>query len=525
MQKNQIRFFPSAFFPSQWSGEVMAGALVFMLAMPLCLGIAKASGFPPAMGVLTAMVGGFVSLFFRVSPLAIKGPAAGLITLCASSVQAFGGGEHGWEVTSAIILVMAIFQMLLGLLRLGSMSDFFPQAAVHGMLAAIGLIIIAKQIPVLLGDEPSLYAGESPLELYLHLPKWIASAHWRIALIGLSGLALMFLLPKVKWGWVKKIPAPMWVLLLTVPLALGLHFQEEEPAYSLVQIGPFWDTLAWRPDFSEWSNGIFWKYVLMFLFVSSLESLLTVKALDNLDPLKRTSTYNGELIGQGAGNLLSGLLGGLPMISEVVRSTANVRFGGRTRWSNFFHALFLTLAMMFLVPWISMIPNAALAAMLIYAGYNLAAPQQFKHIKEIGLDQLVIFLVTIGVTLWEDLLLGILAGIVLKVVFHLYRGARWNELFRSQVKITDNEQGVTLVFLGSALFTNMIDFKKRAGHQLASAETLVIDFSQMRMIDHSFLLYLDHFSRKKREKGQLVHWVGLEKMRAESRHPLASRRI
>ena len=523
MKTKQKFFIPATFFPAQWSGEAMSGALVFMLALPLCLGIAKASGFPAAMGVLTAMIGGFMSLFFRVSPLAIKGPAAGLITLCASSVQTFGGGEHGWEVTAAIILVMAVLQIVLGWLRMGSMSDFFPQAAVHGMLAAIGLIIIAKQIPVLLGDEPSLYAGESPLELYLHLPKWIASAHWRIALIGISGLALMFILPKIKLNWMKKVPAPMWVLMFTVPLALSLHFQENEPAYSLVEIGPFWDTLAFRPDFSEWTQWVFWKYVIMFLFVSSLESLLTVKALDNLDPMKRTSSYNGELIGQGAGNVVSGLLGGLPMISEVVRSTANVKFGGRTRWANFFHALFLTLAMIFLVPWISMIPNAALAAMLIYAGYNLASPMQFKHIKEIGLDQLAIFLVTIAVTLWEDLLLGIFAGIVLKIIIHLVRGAQWKDLFRSRVKVTEHADGITLQLSGSALFTNMIDFKKKAGPWLSGEQPVWIDFSGLRMADHSFLLYLDHFSRQKREKGQEIHWVGLDQMRTQSDHPLASR--
>jgi MFS superfamily sulfate permease-like transporter len=334
-----------------WKNDIVSGFLVFLLALPLSLGIAKASGFPAAMGVLSAMIGGLVTVFFKTSELSIKGPAAGLITIAAGAITDFGGDEQGWKIASAVIVVMSIFQIIFGFLKFGSLSDFFPHSAVHGMLAAIGLIIIGKQIPVLLGDDPTLYKGEGPIELYMDIPKFILNAHWHIAVIGIIGLIIMFGLPLLKINFFKKIPAPIIVLFVAIPITIYWEFKKTEPSYSLVSIGDFWGSLNFNADFSAINTFNFWKYVFMFLFVSTLESLLTVKAVDNLDPYKRKSNYNGDLIGQGAGNFFSGLLGGLPMISEVVRSSSNVGFGAISKWSNFFHGLFLLLAMIFLIPY------------------------------------------------------------------------------------------------------------------------------------------------------------------------------
>ena len=506
-----------------WKNDIVSGFLVFLLALPLSLGIAKASGFPAAMGVLTAIIGGLVTVFFKVSELSIKGPAAGLITIAASAVIDFGGNEQGWKIASAAIVIMATLQILFGILKFGSLSDFFPHSAVHGMLAAIGLIIIAKQIPVLLGDDPTLYKSKSPIELYMDIPKFILNAHWHIAAIGIIGLFIMFGLPLLKINFLKKIPAPMIVLFVAVPLTIFWHFKQTEPSYSVVSIGDFWGSLNINADFSAIGTFTFWKYVFMFLFVSSLESLLTVKAVDSLDPYKRQSNYNGDLIGLGAGNLIAGFLGGLPMISEVVRSSANIGFGAITKWSNFFHGLFLLLAMIFLIPLIELIPNSALAAMLIFAGYRLAAPKEFIHTYHIGKEQLAIFLTTIIVTLIEDLLLGILAGIIVKLFFHLYNGASLKNLFKAHYSIESNGNKITKInFDGVAVFSNLIAYKKLLS-VMPDENKIVLNFEKVKLIDHSFMNFIYNYKFEMKEKNREVSIKGLENHKPLSKHPLATR--
>jgi MFS superfamily sulfate permease-like transporter len=352
-----------------WSADALSGFLVFLLALPLSLGIAKASGFPAAMGVLTAMIGGIVVSIFQGGRLTIKGPAAGLITVCAGAVTDLGGlnieGVSGVQLACGVVVVMSIFQVIFGFLKLGSLSDFFPHSAVHGMLAAIGVLIFAKQFPVLLGVDPSLTKGLSPIELYTHIPVFIAHATPQVALIGILSLVIIFGLPALGRVF-KRIPAPMVVLVVMIPLAMILGFKATRPE-SLVIIGDFWknwknqdgsialSSVFKNVSFAAIGTGVFWKYVIMFLFVNSLESLLTVKAIDGLDSFKRKSDYNKDLRALALGNGLSGLLGGLPMISEVARSSANVNNGAKTRWANFIHGLFLFLAMLLLIPVIEMI--------------------------------------------------------------------------------------------------------------------------------------------------------------------------
>jgi MFS superfamily sulfate permease-like transporter len=387
------------------------------------------------------------------------------------------------------------------------------------MLAAIGIIIIAKQIPVLLGDDPTIYKGEGPIELLMDIPRFFQYAHWHIALVGGIALLIMFTFPKIKFF--KRLPAPMIVLLLAVPLGLYMHFKETEPPYSLVQIGDFWGSVGLNADFSLIGTFVFWKYVFMFLFVSSLESLLTVKAVDNLDPHKRSSDYNGDLKGQGAGNILSGLLGGLPMISEVVRSSANIGFGAVTKWSNFFHGAFLLLAMALTIPVIEMIPNAALAAMLIYAGFRLAAPREFIHAYHVGKEQLAIFLVTIAVTLLEDLLLGVACGILVKFIFHLANGAKMNELFKAKFTLETHGDETRMIVNGSAIFSNLIGFKKGLV-KASDAKHLIVDLRQSKLVDHSFMSFINQQQSRAEEGGVHFEIIGLGDHRKLSNHPLAT---
>jgi MFS superfamily sulfate permease-like transporter len=526
MNKNTIISPKTGFagLKQNWKPDMLAGFMVFLLALPLSLGIAKASGFPASMGVLTAMIGGLFTVFFKVSELTIKGPAAGLITICSGAVLEFGGSDQGWKIATAAIMVAAVIQIVFALLKFGSLSDFFPHSAVHGMLAAIGIIIIAKQIPVLLGDDPAIYKGEGPIELLLDIPSFITHAHWHIAVVGVLGILIMFGLPMLGFKFLKKIPAPMVVLLLAIPLSVFWHFNETEPAYSLVSIGDFWGSLGFNFDFSMIGSFTFWKYVFMFLFVNSLESLLTVKAVDNLDPYKRTSSYNGDLMGVGSGNFISGMLGGLPMISEVVRSSGNIGFGAKTKWSNFFHGGFLLLAMIFIIPLIELIPNAALAAMLIFAGYRLAAPKEFLHTYHIGKEQLAIFLTTIIVTLAEDLLLGIAAGILVKILIHLYNGASLKSMFKAKYHLDKSDQTYALKIYDSAIFSNLIGYKKLLT-SFPEKIQVSIDFSAAKLVDHSFMAFITHFKNEYNDKGGDFEIIGLDNHKSLSDHPLSTKKM
>jgi MFS superfamily sulfate permease-like transporter len=367
------------------------------------------------------------------------------------------------------------------------------------------------------------YKGETPLELYSDIPEFIIHAHWHIALCGLVGLIIMFGLPMLKVNFLKKVPAPMIVLLITIPMAIFWHFENTEPDYSLVTIGNFWGDITMNADFSAIATFPFWKYVLMFLFVSSLESLLTVKAVDALDPFGRKSDANGDLKAQGFSNALSGFLGGLPMISEVVRSTSNIGFGARTKWSNFFHGIFLLIAMLLMIPLIELIPNAALATMLIYAGFRLASPKEFMHMYHIGKGQMIVFLVTIFFTLFEDLLIGVAAGIVTELIIHIINGASVRHLFSSKHEVINGEDKINISINESATFSNLIGFRNIL-QKLPEDSNVEIDFSKTKLVDHSFMNFITKFKHDFEHHGGKMVISGLDEHIPFSKHHLAARR-
>lgn len=515
---------------------MLSGFLVFLIALPLCLGISLASGFPPIGGIFTAIIGGLLVGPLGGSRLTIKGPAAGLIAIAAGAVEALGSGDAlaGYRLTLAVIVVASVIQILFGVFKTGVLGDFFPASAIHGMLAAIGIIIISKQIHTVFGVKPE---AKEPLALLSELPHTLANLNPDIAIIGLVSLAILIVLPLVKNKYIRLIPAPMLVILVAIPL--GHYFDlEHEHKYLFLDghqysIGPkFLVTLPANmldgitfPDFSRILTLESFKYVLMFALVGSIESILTVKAIDGLDPFKRKSNTNRDLIAVGLGNTLAGLVGGLPMISEVVRSSANVSNGAKTRWANFFHGAFLLIFVAFAPFLIHQIPLAALAAMLVFTGYRLASPKQFRQTLNIGREQLAIFLVTIIVTLMTDLLLGIAAGILTNILIHLFTGTPFKHLFKTSVEVKqEGEHTVRLTVKDAAIFSNYLGFKKYLD-RVPAGKHLVMDFARAKMIDHTFMEHLHHFEHDYVRTGGSVEIKGMDHHRAVSAHPMASRRI
>ncbi|MEN8773986.1 MAG: SulP family inorganic anion transporter [Akkermansiaceae bacterium] len=504
--------------------DATSGFVVFLLALPLSLGIAAASGFPPIMGVLTAIIGGLVATFFTGSQLSIKGPAAGLIVIVADAVGAFGGGMEGWRLALGVMVVAGIIQILMGVLKWGKFVDIFPLSAVHGMLAAIGFIIIAKQIPVLLNVDPLLAKGLSPFALFAAIPSFFASLDPQVSIIGGVSLAIMLGWGFVKHPLLKAIPAPLLVLIFAIPASLMMDLGGNAPDYTLVKVGKIIDQVGINATMDGVSQtGIFIKFVIMVSLVGTLESLLTVKAIDMLDPWKRKADPNKDIVAIGISNSLAGLLGGLPMISEVARSSANVAQGARTRWANFFHGLFLLLSVLLAFQLLELIPNAALAAMLIAVGIKLAHPKEFAHMLKVGREQLAIFVTTIVFTLAKDLLVGIAAGMVLKAIIHVSRGASLKSLFRAGVEVEEANDRHVLHLGDAAVFTNYLGIKEKLD-KIPEGKTVAFDLAKTVVIDHSVMENLHHFEEDYTRAGGTVEFLGLDQMKAVSSHPLAARK-
>lgn len=520
-----------------WKSDLTAGFLVFLIALPLCLGISMASGFPPVAGIFTAIIGGMLVTFLGGSQLTIKGPAAGLIIIALGAVNELGQGDPaaGYRLALAVIVVAGMLQIVFGWIKSGVLADFFPSAAVHGMLAAIGIIIIAKQLYTMIGVKPE--ANET-LELFADLPHAFKEINPDIAIIGGISLLIMFLFPLFKNKYLKMLPAPLFVILVAIPL--GIYFDlEHEHKYLFLDgheytIGPkFLVSLPENllsaitfPDFSQVFSMISIKYILMFALVGSLESLLSTKAIDSLDPYKRKSNMNKDLVGVGIGNTLAGLIGGLPMISEIVRSSANINNGGKTAWSNFFHGVFLLVFVAFFPLLIHQIPLAALAAMLVYTGFRLASPKEFYHTYKIGSEQLLIFLVTIMATLATDLLIGIGLGIITKIILHLRSGLPIRYIFKPLFTVSNPEDSdtYTVSVFHSAVFSNYIKLKKFLD-TLPRKKVVVLDFMNANLIDHTVMENLHQYQHDYINEGGTFDLVGMDHLQKKSDHHLASRKV
>lgn len=366
--------------------DLPAGIILFLIALPLSLGIAIASGAPPIAGVITGFIGGIIGGFLGGSYITINGAAAGLIAIVFGAVVGLAdigtNGQpdlaSGFRYALAVGVLCGGFQILMGLAKMGKLTNMFPLSVVHGMLAGIGVIIMAKQIHTLVGVS---FSGKM-IETIAAIPSSFANMNPQVATIGALSLVMMMVWPKLPKAITKILPAPMAIILVTVPLAMMLKL---DPKY-LVKVPLAFMESFQTPDWGKVGTGVFWKFVITYTLVASLESLLTAAAMDKMDPWKRRSNMNRELLSKGAANSLASFIGGLPMIAEVVRSSANIMNGARSRWSNIFHGSFLLLSVAFIPQILNLIPLAALAGMLVFIGSRLAHVKEFVHAAKVGKD-------------------------------------------------------------------------------------------------------------------------------------------
>ncbi|GAB4537111.1 MAG: SulP family inorganic anion transporter [Haliangiales bacterium] len=512
--------------------DLKSGFLVFLIALPLCLGIAMASGFPPVAGVLTAIIGGVIVTLLGSARLTIKGPAAGLIVIAIGAVQELGQGDlvMGYKRALAVGVIAACIQILFALLRAATIGVAMSPSVVHGMLAAIGVIIISKQAHTMVGVAPE---AKGPLALLAEIPHSLLHANPAVLAIGGLSLILLFCWPLLRFRWAKLIPAPIVVLLLVVPLGMWLgfdHAHEYQVLGSTYEVGPEYlvqlpgsllDAIAF-PDFSVVFSLVSLKYVVMFALVGTIESTLSVLAVDAMDPKKEASDLNRDLLALSVGNLIAALVGGLPMISEIVRSKANIDAGAQTRWSNFSHGAYLLIFIALLPGLLGKIPLAALAAMLVYTGVRLASPSEFVHAKQLGIDQLALFLVTLVVTLASDLLLGVATGLALKVVLHLARGVSLRSLFRSKVEVERSDEVISVTVHGAATFMALLSVRRALVDVPETVREVRVELADTSLVDHTFLSRLESMSQE--WSHARLNLCGLESFSAASEHRHAARR-
>ncbi len=414
--------------------DLIAGVVVFLVAVPLCLGIALASGAPLISGLITGIIGGIVVGCLSGSHTSVSGPAAGLTAIVAAQIASLGS----FEAFLLAVLVGGLIQIVMGIARAGELSSFFPTSVIKGLLAAIGVILILKQIPHLFGhdsDPEGEMSFSQPNEenTFSEIATlFTGDIHLGATLIGITSIVLLVLWGRSKFLKQSRVPAPLMVVVLGVVLNAIFRSRGGDLAIDathLVQIpvaettGDLWNFLR-LPDFSQWANPAIYLAGVTIAIVASLETLLNLEAVDRLDPEKRDSPPSRELVAQGIGNVAAGLIGGLPMTSVIVRSSVNVNSGAKTKGSAIFHGALLLLSVGLFPVYLNMIPLSSLAAILIVTGFKLASPPLFRQMLNEGRYQFIPFAATLFSIVFTDLLIGILIGLGVSVLFILNSNLR-----------------------------------------------------------------------------------------------------
>jgi MFS superfamily sulfate permease-like transporter len=477
--------------------DIPAGLVVFLVALPLCLGIAMASGAPMFAGVISGIVGGVVVAWLSGSQLSVSGPAAGLTVIVFLAIQKLGSFE---SFLLAVVIAGGI-QLLLGLLRAGIVGAYFPSAVIKGMLAAIGLILIMKQIPHVVGFDADFEGDEAymPADAEFTVAEIFKSfGAFSLGPVIVSAVAIFILLAwetrRVKRNrFLSLIPGPLLAVLwglgfnlytLDNPL-LAIHPEHLVSLPAIQGVAGFFGQLRF-PDFSQYANPEVYATAITLAIVASLESLLSLEATDKLDPLKRVASANQELKAQGVGNIISGLLGGLPMTAVIVRSAANINAGGKTKVSGFFHGVLLLLSVMFLSAHLNYIPLASLACILLLTGYKLTRPALFMEMHAKGINQLAPFAITVAAILISDLLKGMAIGMVCGLFFVIKAN------FHSAITLTQDGKHYLLRLQKDVSFLNKAVLRSHLD-RVADGGYLIIDGSKAQFIDQDIMETIQDF--------------------------------
>ncbi|MFY0712171.1 SulP family inorganic anion transporter [Seonamhaeicola sp. NFXS20] len=517
--------------------NIFSGFVVSLIALPLALGLAMASDAPPIAGIIAAIVGGIIVSVLGGSHVTITGPGNGLVGVLLVAITTLGLDSAYAAIVCSGVLIMA-----LGFFRMGKLADFFPSSAIQGMLAAIGLIILGKQFHIMLAHK---IAKEDALEYLIEIPYTINDAiHYEnkglifAALAGIISLSIMMFYAKLRNKYLQLVPAPMWIVILSIGFSyyFELVLHEKNPIskqYMISGIPEIQEIIATikLPLFSKIGTISFWSSVIAITLIASIESLLSIKAVDKLDPEKRRSNVNKDLKALGLATIGSGFLGGLNVVAVIARSSVNVNNGASNRSSNFMHATFLVLFIVLFSTQLTRIPLPALMAILVYTGYKLASPKVITKIFSIGKEQLVIFFVTLFVTLKIGLITGILAGVVTTFIIHIILNKSISLFIRNVLKpnvlMYQEAQGNHNFYVSVKHFCSFLNYYKLKNKldAVPENEDVIVDFSMCSFVDHTVMENMHDYQELFKKRGGNFDVIGLDMHDTDSKHPFALRRL
>ena len=526
-------------FLSSLPKNIFSGFVVSLVALPLGLGLAIASEAPPIAGVIASIVGGVICSIFGGSNLTITGPGNGLVIVLLYSITSLGNGDlyQGYLYTLAAIVFSGVLMFLFGVFRLGALSEFFPSSSLQGMLAAIGIGILAKQLHVMLGVTT---VNGAPLNVLSKVPDTLSFLFsnltlyfWIPVFLGLFSLVVLIFYSRLRSPLFRMVPAPMWVIVFAVGVSFYLEFFTDG-LYNIseslmIRLPKNIVTNIPAPDYSLIGSLEFITTVISITLIASIESLLSIKAVDKLDPQKRRSNVNKDLRSLGVATTLSGLIGGLPVVTVIARSSVNVNNGGSNRTSNFTHAMFLLVFVLIFQDLIERIALPSLAAILVYTGYKLAAPDNFIRILKIGKEQAAIFIITFVITLTNGIVVGIASGILFTFLIHVYLNNSFFLFSRNWLKpnvLMYLEAETGNYYLSVKNFCNFLNFfkLKKKLDEIPETSNVIIDFSLCDFVDHTVMEGLSEYISVFEKKGGGIEVIGLDSHSADTQHPFAIRK-
>jgi MFS superfamily sulfate permease-like transporter len=532
-----------------WRYDLRSGFMVAMISLPFSMGIAITSGAPAVCGIMSAIIAGFVLPFLGGSYVTISGPAAGLAPAIFAGIMLLGTAllgadasqeevlKAGYPLVLVAIGIAGALQVVLARLKVARLSAIFPAAAIEGMLAAIGLMIIVKQFPLFLGQK---FEAHEFWEILGEVPSKLGTMNVQVFGLAVGCLALLFALSALPFRLLKIMPPPVWIFFLgTLVSRLFLSID----AANLIDVpkNPLENGIVWPQFGVAFGHSQLWLpllyIVVTLLLIDGTESLATIAAVDKIDPFRRRSDPDRTLQAMGVSNVASSLLGGLTIIPGIVKSTANILGGGRTQWANFYNACFLLIFLIFAGEWINMVPKAILASILVFVGFKLCRPKVWRHVAHIGKPQFLIFATTVLVTVTTDLLIGIGVGVALKVVVnlwylrHSYRlggGARpglttrFFDLFRNPVRDRGLQDGVyTLYFRRPLVCFNLFHVIRELEQVPAEAQVIHLYMTgEVGLVDHTTTETLFHYLEEGHAGGEKppLKLVGWEQLKPVSKY-------